>query len=632
MKNYKILISRVAHVTKMLVLGGIVAMTCSCDDFLTISPTDKIILEDFWKTKDDVNSVVAESYRLMSTSDFLNRLIVWGELRSDNVIEGNYNGNNTIKYIMEANLRPNNDYAKWDVFYKIINNCNIVLKYAPGVLDEDPDFAQGDLDVVQGEMRAIRALCHFYLVRTFRWVPLMTEAIVDNSQNLKQAQAEPLVVLDACLADLEFAQKHVLTSGNYPTKAENKGRITKDAVRTMIADVLLWKAAFLEYEGKKAEAKECYSECIVYCDSVLNTRMRYMDEYLQENPNYFEGTLRLTLHEDYPILYPDKTKGGYELPSASNAGRNRTTNPIYDHIFVDGTSLCESILEIPHSYTSQAANYEVPTFYGYYDGSKFVTSLLSAPRYMAEVGLSGGATGSLYKKSDFRRINYIFSQAEGGKELDTYSIIKYGYLLWNEDRSKVDGDNAQYEFGKIAYTYIPSVTSGGRRYLDLAVNWILYRVSDVMLMKAEALSLRNEGDDLDNAFNLVSAVYNRSQSGYTSDAGLFGYIQPADLLKKEDYSSAEAMLDLVLKERQRELAFEGKRWYDLVRKALRDGKTDAVLEVLVPRKYESNGDAYRAKLTDINSFFFPIAEREINTNDLLNQNPVYEEDDKFGTN
>ena len=635
MKNYKNLISRVAHAAKMLVLGGMVAMTCSCDDFLTISPTDKIILEDFWKTKGDVNSVVAESYRLMSTSDFLNRLIVWGELRSDNVVEGNYNGNNTIKYIMEANLRPDNSYASWDVFYKIINNCNIVLKYAPGVLDEDPDFAQGDLNVIEGEMRAIRALCHFYLVRTFRWVPLMLEPVVDNSQELLQGQAQPLEVLDACLADLDFAQDNVLTSGNYATNAENKGRITKDAVRTMIADVLLWKAAFLEYEGKKAEAKGCYEECIVYCDSVLNTRMRFINAELEKEPKFIEEELKLTLHKDYPILYPNESKGGYALPNASNANKNRTSNSIYGHIFYVGESLCESILEIPHSESSQAANFEVPAFYGYHDDNKFVTSLLSAPRYMAEAGITGtDVTGSLYKSTDFRRINYIFSQAESGKQLDKYYVVKYSYKKWDEDRSKMSGDEAPYQFGKISYEYIPTGTDGGR-HLDESVNWILYRMTDVMLMKAEALALRNEGNDLDNAFNLVKAVYNRSQTGYEDDLGTM--INPANiksdyLLKRTDYSDAEEMLKLVLAERQRELAFEGKRWYDLVRKALRDGKTDEVLDILVPRKYESNGDAYRAKLTDINSFFFPIAEREININDKLVQNPVYKEDDLYEKN
>ena len=151
MNNNKGIFAGIVRAAKMLFLGGVVAMTCSCNDFLTILPTDKIVLEDFWKTKEDVENVVAESYRLMTQWDFTSRLLVWGELRGDNVIEGN-GVPSDVKNILEANLLPSNGYVTWNIFYQIINNCNIVLKYAPGVLDEDPDFTLGDNDVVCGEM------------------------------------------------------------------------------------------------------------------------------------------------------------------------------------------------------------------------------------------------------------------------------------------------------------------------------------------------------------------------------------------------------------------------------------------------------------------------------------------------
>ena len=634
MKNYKNLISRIAHATKILVLGSLVAMTCSCEDFLTISPTDRIISDDYWKSKGDVNSVLAESYRLMTTSDFLNRLIVWGELRSDNIVEGNYGGNNDIKYIMDANLLPNNGYASWNVFYKVINTCNLVLESAPEV--KDPDFSPGDVKMVCGEMYAISALCHFYLVRTFRRVPLMTTAMVDDSQNLYQPQSEPLEVLDSCLVDLQRAEDMVFTSGNFlDNAANNKGRITKDAVRTIMADVLLWKAAFLQNEAKLNEVKNpelgasqlleaqaCYEQCVEYCDAVLDTRMQYILNYEKDNKGYLEK-LGFELHDDYPILYPLESKGGYELPNTSNTGKNRTSSPVYDHIFNQGNSLCESIFEIQHLSTDQNYNSEVPTFYGYYDDTKFVTTLLSAPRYMAEADI----TGAIYKHSDFRRINYILSQKKDNEEIDKYSIIKYGYMSWSEDRSKTEGTTT---FGKITYTYCPSNTQGGKKVIDKNVNWIIYRITDVMLMKAEALALLNS--DLNESFNLVKAVYNRSQTGYHNGSKWVGYSEPKDDLKSDNYKNAEAMLSLVLEERQRELAFEGKRWYDLVRKALRDGSTQSMLDILIPHKYESNADAYKAKMSDVNSLFFPIAEREINTNDLLEQNPVYEVEDLYEQN
>ena len=54
MNNDKRIITRIARAAKTLFLVSLVGMTCACNDFLTISPTDKIVLEDFWKSKEDV--------------------------------------------------------------------------------------------------------------------------------------------------------------------------------------------------------------------------------------------------------------------------------------------------------------------------------------------------------------------------------------------------------------------------------------------------------------------------------------------------------------------------------------------------------------------------------------------------
>ena len=92
------------------------------------------------------------------------------------------------------------------------------------------------------------------------------------------------------------------------------------------------------------------------------------------------------------------------------------------------------------------------------------------------------------------------------------------------------------------------------------------------------------------------------------------------------------MQALVLEERQRELAFEGKRWFDLVRKALRDGNTAPMLDILINHKYETNQKAIRSKMSAMDCLFFPIQEREIKTNPLLKQNPAYETEDVYEKN
>lgn len=583
MKSFK------RNIIKTLVLGAVVAMTCSCEDFLTIYPTDKVVLENYWKTKTDVENVVANSYRKMIQSSFTERLIVWGELRGDNVILGN-NPSTNVKNIMEANLLAENGYNDWSHFYSIINNCNIVMHFAPEVMNEDPDFTQGDLDVTMGEMLALRALCHFYLVRTFRDIPLLKEAMIDDSQNLYQAQSTPLEALDFILDDLYKAEGLVMASGNYPNISDNKGRITKNAVRAIIADALLWKAAFAQYAAKGDDqgVKQYYTECIAFCDSALNDQLRYNLNYEEENKIKSDGKI----DEVYPL----------EHQPVKNTGNSTYLDLPYYKVFYQGNNRRESIFELQHTNISEGGNYHVPYFYGY----DYKVGQLSAPRYMAETGSQG-----LYKATDYRRVTNINIPTSG--EVDMYPIIKCTY---------------RYASGTIEKPEYPSnnklATTGDSRYIsETNMNTILYRTSDVMLMKAEALALRNDtvvpgNQDLRKSFELVKAVYYRSNPYKVTNADSIKYS-----------SDAATMQALVLEERQRELAFEGKRWYDLVRKALRDGQTNDMLDVLVDHKYETNQKAIRSKMAAIDCLFFPIYQREIETNPLLKQNPAYEVEDLY---
>ena len=67
-------------------------------------------------------------------------------------------------------------------FYEAINYANLILETADRALETDPDFTEGDLAVVKGEMYAMRALCHFYLVRTFRDIPLATHSAKNDAE------------------------------------------------------------------------------------------------------------------------------------------------------------------------------------------------------------------------------------------------------------------------------------------------------------------------------------------------------------------------------------------------------------------------------------------------------------------
>jgi hypothetical protein len=140
-------------------------------------------------------------------------------------------------------------------------------------------------------------------------------------------------------------------------------------------------------------------------------------------------------------------------------------------------------------------------------------------------------------------------------------------------------------------------------------HWFVYRYADILLMKAEALSQLDRGAE---ALVEVYRVRNRANAlSATNDA-------PNPLDKN-------AVADFILKERGRELSFEGKRWYDILRNAKRNNyqRLDILLNTVQysvpPDRQQGAINKYR----DFNSHYFPIYFYEIQTNKLLVQNPFY---------
>jgi starch-binding outer membrane protein, SusD/RagB family len=88
------------------------------------------------------------------------------------------------------------------------------------------------------------------------------------------------------------------------------------------------------------------------------------------------------------------------------------------------------------------------------------------------------------------------------------------------------------------------------------------------------------------------------------------------------YGNVAEMSKLVLLERQRELMFDGKRWFDLVRLSNRENSTEKLVGY-VRRKYTSNLGTIMSKLSVIDGLYMPIYTNELINNNSLVQNPYY---------
>ena len=539
------------------------ALMSSCTDYLTIIPADVVVEENFWQTKDQVNGMLATSYLKLLSNDAVIKAIVWGEMRSDNMTyPPSYNTD--IKNIVEANIIDENGYCNWGIYYEAINYANLVIEDAPKVVESDPDFSEGDLAVVMGEMYAMRALCHFYLVRTFRDIPLALKSAKNDAEIPNYVQVKPLEALDQIMEDLNRAEKMVMKSGAFSTEQQNLGRITRNAVLAIKADVNLWRAAFAEYEGKDADPY--YNECIDNCEDIIAN----MDKALEEE------------NKGKPV-----EKYAYNLIQNRGEGKellNSHKSTAYDEIFGSKNS-SESIFELQ----VQGDNIKNGAFNGAYRvyGTEGNPGLAVVPQ--------GFVTGN-YEEDDLRA--YSFTNLKSFKQTTT------------------DNQNTCI----VKYAAKASPATSFRKSDEWDANWIVYRRTDVLLMMAEAMVSVSSSDSVyKKAFDIVNAINTRSRADTTD------IVNP---LKIEKYSDKEALLELIRKERLLELSYEGKRWFDLVRLALKEKSTDKIK--FVADKLGGGSAVVKTKMSTIDGLFMPIHIDELRYNKNLKQNPAYGE--KEGSN
>lgn len=500
----------------------------SCAGWLDTKPESEIILEDYWKSESDVQAVLASCYKGLTEDAVIYRMIVWGELRSDNLVAGSgfpywlYD----MQRILEGNLTTVNTYASWGPFYSVINYCNTLLHYAPMVVERDNNFTQFDLKRVQSEALALRALSYFYLVRAFKEVPWIEDASISDTQDYQKGKDTEETIISNIIRDLLIARESAPL--DYGKKEYDKGRVTLGMINSLLADVYLWN-------------KE-YDKCIEACDLVL------------ANSEYKLELGRNVLTQVFYLGNSDESI--FELQFRQNVNENNVVNQLYGH---SGQRF--GSLSFP---ATLAYNYDENIAAAY---SPFKFSV----------------TANVVESQEDIRARDSYFQYSGN-----YFIFKYPGVQRVES------------------------TTGTSTYFHRSntANWIIYRLSDIMLMKSEALVQKEGQENFKQAMLLLNETYLRSNEGQ-------------DSLQLSNYNSKIDMDKLVLRERQRELLFEGKRWFDLVRMARRENSTGS-LNSYVDRKSASATSATLGALV-MDAMYMPIARREMEANPKLKQNPFYEE-------
>ena len=492
-----------------------------------------------------------------------------------------------LEKILKENIDAKNSYTNWESFYSVINRCNTLIKYAPGVAAIDPAYTESELQANIAEMVALRSLSYFYLIRAFRDVPFSRVAYTDDDQTMDLPATKFNDVLDSLIYDLESVQNFAVK--RYPVTKElyQTGRITQDAIHALLCELYLWK--------------KDYANCVRYADMVIDAKKAIYEENRQKRTNSsLSNDEDIARFNGFPLVSNSTSANYYGDAYTILFGRDRNyTDQVNQEI------IFQLVFSDSPEGEGMMANGAVNSFYG---NSNASVGLVAPSDYIyAQIEATGQdrrVFAERNKKLDSRiYTNCLYRGSGGDKAINKYTT------------STVD----------ISTSSGTPEASYGSKYSrnQNGSNWIIYRLTDIMLLKAEALAqMVRDGDNpenseynrsiLDRAFTLVNAVNKRAlcQS------------QLNDTLRRADYTTKGDMETLVLQERQRELMFEGKRWFDLVRLSQRNGNTQVLTSAALSKATTGEG-LIGNHLAKMDAIYWPYNLDEMKVNLNLVQNPAF---------
>lgn len=204
---------------------------------------------------------------------------------------------------------------------------------------------------------------------------------------------------------------------------------------------------------------------------------------------------------------------------------------------------------------------------GYQYSGSFETNRLQ--EFTSSVKADGG---KYYLKPVSHVVDSIFSHEDNNADIRTqfsYKTIGADTVIWK-------------------YVGLDNIASRRPPY-ESSASWQVFRSADAYLLKALSSLMLN---DYATAFNFVNML--REARGLE------------ELLPEEtDYTNKEYMMHMIFRERARELAFEGKRWYDLMLWSELAGRN--ILAEKVAAKYPGDRRAeMKAYLENEENWYLPV--------------------------
>jgi len=580
MKNIKYII------TGLLLSGFLIS--CS-EDFLEYEP-EGVLSNENVATAENAESLVIAAYAGIANDDMIGPLThmwVYGSVRSDDSNKGGGGRSDVAEvdryeqyYLTVPDQGELMAPRTWTNYYKAISRINFALS----VINDIPEAGYDVKTTRQGELRFLRAHCHFMLKRIFKKIPYITEdltkeEIADTGNNLPNQELWNMIADDFLFA-----------YNNLPEEQDEVGRADRSAAAAYLAKTKLYQAYEQDENNQVVSINSSLlQEVISYTDEVIGSlEPDYANNFLMDYENGPESiwAAQFSINDGTRVGRVSFVTGlnsphgtglygccGFHLASQNMVNSFRTD--------ANGLPLLDSFNQSDILNNVQA------------DGTVAVSSGLTVdPRLDHTVGIPG------------RPFKYRNTVNEQGDMIYKFSWARdpgvYGF------------------FGNMKEQQAPDCSCYIKEgpFVGTSRNVIFIRYADVLLFKAEALI---QLDRYTEALPLINEVRERAAAS-TQKPIAAGASDIYNVGLYTSFPNKEFAWKALKFERRLEFGMEGPRFFDLVRW----GEAEETLNAYLDEEKTKRDFLANAVFTAGRDEYYPIPQREIDfTGGLYVQNAGY---------
>ena len=532
---------RLSYIIMLVLLGGMSSLFSSCGDFLD-QESERVIdagKDHLNNATDTLYSVIGIMNKMQALAD---RTILLGELRGD-LVDVRSNTSADLRDIANFNVQSDNQYNSPRDYYAVINNCNYFLAKADTALKNNRN--EYIFRKEYAAVKAFRAWTYLQLVLNYGKVPFVIEPILNKDDADKTYETKD--IKEVCNYFInDIAPYADVETPTYGTIRGTDSKLMYFPIYILMGDLNLWA-------GNYREAALNYYKYI----STRNGR----------NSAYPISTSRIAwAQNDSKWMMKQDSWGGDFQSESSSAQEELITMIPGDSIPAEGN------YSKLRGYFNSAQNddYQVSIV-----TSKALRELSKAQKYCH----LNSANEVMYAPTN------LTGDQNGDLRLSTIVVERDGYHGGNVNTDGFFAANMKYVTRNVhiyrrTMVYLRMAEALNRAGFPRFAFAILKTGVNNSVMEDDILPYYPEDEAYLKQFDFPTAQYKLRTKAGNSDENTIGihshgsgwselndyYVYPeADNLEAEE----NAVEDLIMDEDALEFAFEGTRFYDLMRVALR---------------------------------------------------------------